>query len=311
MKSKFGKMLAILLALTMVLSLAACGKRGENETTTTLQETTLGSDETTSADGGTTNPDETTSEGETTTAAEPESTTEAIVVPAGLPEGNAEILAAYTAVMNKAKIEDKPGFKRAEFQELPNGPEYRDISGGKAVINPLLNIAGRFMTTEEKARKEPHSQGKGENMWAWPIRDAPKGCMLTDVNAIKSANCTQLPNGDYKIVIVQKNEKNPEHHRPHHGNSAPSKIGGMFMPLSKSDVDPELAKLDKIIKDAQYDMEYYNCKATLIYDPKTLHVKSVDHILYNKITMSGRVVGISAAGWQVLIMHYQIFDVVY
>lgn len=98
-----------------ILVLAACGKRGENETTTTLQETTLGSDETTSGDGGTTNPDETTSEGETTTAVEPENTTEAIVVPAGLPKGNAEILAAYTAVMNKAKIEDKPGFKRAEF----------------------------------------------------------------------------------------------------------------------------------------------------------------------------------------------------
>lgn len=311
MKSKFGKMLAILLALTMVLSLAACGKRGENETTTTLQETTLGSDETTSGDGGTTNPDETTSEGETTTAVEPESTTEAIIVPAGLPKGNAEILAAYTAVMNKAKIEDKPGFKRAEFQELPGGPEYRDISGGGKVIDALLNIVGNYMTTEEKARNKPHSQGKGENMWAWPIRDAPKGCMLTDVNAIKSADCKELPNGDYKIVITLKPEKNPEHHRPHHGNSAPSKTGGMFMPLSKSDIDPELAKYSKVIKDHKYDMEYYNYTATLIYDPKTLHVKSVDHVLYNKITMSGKVLFIPAAGWQVLIMHYQIFDVIY
>jgi len=310
-------MLALFLIVGLVVSLAACGKKDDTDTTAAsdavteslVSQTDAQNDEDTTA-----LEDESTTVGEneeTTLAGEDSSDTTVAGTTAAQvdkkPSTKAEILAAYTAVMDKAK-QDKPAFKRAEFQELPGGSEYRNITGGGAVINPLLSIAGTFMTKEDKARKNPYVHNKGEDMWAFPVKDAPKGCMLTDVSAIKSASCTELPNGNYKIVIVLNDEKNPEHYKS--GNTAPSKTGSMFMPLSKSDVDPELAKIS-VIKDAKYDMNYYNCTATLVYNPKTMQVVSVDQVLYNKLEMSGKVVGISADGWQVLIMHYQIFDVAY
>lgn len=320
----------------LVFSLAACGKDKKDDSTTadtnvsetadletngTDEDQTRDEDQTVDADQ-TRDEDETDEDvsGEETTPAGEDSSetanTDTTAAPVDKKPGTkAEILAAYTAAMNKAKT-DKPAFKRAEFQELPSGKDYRNITGGKFVIDPLLGFAGAFMTKEDKARKNPHVNNKGENMWAFPVKDAPKGCLLTDVNAIKDAKCVNSdkdgkanPNGDYyKITIVLKDEKNPEHYIS--GNTAPSNTGAMFMPLSKSDVDPELEKISAI-KDAKYDMNYYNCTSTLVYNPKTMHVVSVDQVLYNKLEMSGKVLGLSASGWQVLIMHYQIFDVVY
>lgn len=327
MSKTIKRILALVMVASLVLSLAACGKDKKDDSTTAdtnVSETadleTSGADADQTTDENQTTDEESStedvSEGESTTLGEGgttdantnNSTTAAQVDKK--PSTTAEILAAYTAAMNKAKT-DKPAFKRAEFQELPEGNDYRNITGGEKVIGGLLNIAGNFMTDEAKARKNPHVNNMGEDMWAFPVKDAPKGCLLTDVNAIKSAKLDELSNGDYKITIVLKDEKNPEHYRS--GNSAPSKTGSMFMPLSKSDVDPQLesALVKAVIKNAKYDMNYYNCTSTMVYNPKTMQVKSVDQVLYNKLEMSGRVFFTDAEGWQVLIMHYQIFDVVY
>ena len=148
-------------------------------------------------------------------------------------------------------------------------------------------------------------------MKMFPVRDANKGCLLTDVNAIKTASCVKQTDGNYKLKITLKDEMNPAHYRS--GNTAPSKTGGIFMPLDKDDVDPELNKgfVQAVVKNAEYSMAYYNCTVTLVYNPLTQRVVSVDQVLYNKITMSGTVLGISGSGWQVLIMNYNITDLVY
>jgi len=321
MKSRLTKFLALLMAAAVVFSLAGCGKNttttttaaGETttaagETTTAAGETTTAAGETTTAAGETTTAAVTTAAGETTTAGE----VTTIPVNVTMPKTNAQILAAYTAVMNKAKT-DKPAFKKYEYQELPDGAQYRNISGGSAVIDPLLSLVNsNFLTTESKAQANPGVYAKGGDMNAFPVKNATKGCLLTDVSAIKSASCVKLSDGNYKLTITLNNEQNPAHYRT--GSTAPSKTGSIFVPLDKGDVDPQLSSgiVKAVVSKAQYSMEYYNCMVTLVYNPINQRVISVDQILYNKLTMSGTVLlFLKASGWTVLIMHYNIFDVAY
>lgn len=305
MKSKFTKLLALLMAAAVVLTLAACGKKDDGQTTaaaTTAANTTAGD---TTASAETTASETTAAPGDTTAAGE------TTTLNTALPVTKAEVLAAYTAVMNKAKT-DKPGFKKYEFQELPDGAEYRNITGGSAVMNPLLNLAGNYMTTEEKAKASPGVYAKGGDMKAFPVKDSTKGCLLTDVSAIKTVSSEKLADGNYKISITLNDEENPAHYRS--GSTAPSKTGGIFVPLDKSDVDPELSSnlVKAVISNYSYSMRYYNCKVTLVYNPLTQQVVSVDQILYNALTLSGKVIKLfTASGTQVLIMHYNIFDITY
>jgi len=216
-------------------------------------------------------------------------------------------------VMNKAKT-DKPAFKKYEYQELPSGKEYRNVSPS-VVMSPLLGVASNFMTTEAKAKANPGIYNKSGDMKAFPVKDSTKGCLLTDVSAIKTASCVKLSNGNYKITITLNDENNPAHYRT--GNTAPSKTGGIFVPLDKGDVDPQLSTgiVKDVISSASYSMKYYNCTVTLVYNSTTQRVVSVDQILYNKLSMSGKVgvgfLSFNASGWTVLIMHYNIFDVAY
>jgi len=307
------------MAAAVVFSLAGCAKKDTTTTTTAAGETTTAvgdttaTGETTTATGetttavGDTTAAVTTAVGDTTTVSE----VTTIPITVTMPKTNAQILAAYTSVMNKAKT-DKPAFKKYEFQELPGGSEYRNITGGSFVMNPLLSLAGNFMTTEAKAKANPGVYNKGGDMKAFPVKNASKGCLLTDVSAIKTASCEKLSNGNYKITITLKDENNPAHYRS--GSTAPSKTGAIFVPLDKGDVDPELSSgtVKAVISNANYSMRYYNCTVTLVYNPTTQKVISVDQILYNALTLSGKVLGlISASGTQTLIMHYNIFDIAY
>jgi len=309
MKSKITKLLALLMAAAIVFSLAACGKDKSETTTaavTTAADETKGQDDataseqTTASETTTAPPGDTTAVGQTTTA--PIGTT--------LPGTKAEVLAAYTAIMNKAKT-DKPGFKKFEYQELPDGAEYRNITGGSAVMNPLLNLAGNYMTTEEKAKASPGVYEKNGNMKAFPLKDSDKGCLLTDVSAIKTFGSEKLANGNFKISITLNDENDPAHYRS--GNTAPSKTGGIFVPIDKGDVDPQLSSgiVKAVVSNANYSMRYYNCTVTLVYNPVTQQVVSVDQILYNALTLSGKVIFWNASGTQTLIMHYNIFELTY
>lgn len=256
-------------------------------------------------DEGATVSNETTVTGETTAAGE--TTTAAGVTK---PEGNEQILAAYTAVMNKAKT-DKPGYTKYEYQALPQ--DKINVSDGGKIVSFLLDLAGGFMTTEEKAKKEPGINAKDNNMNGFPVKDAPKGCMITDVSAIKTAKCEVLTNGNYKLILVLNDEMNPEHYQS--GTTAPSKTGGMFTPLSKSDIEPELNKgaVKLAIGNAVYSLKYYNCTSVLVYNPATSQIVSLDQTTYTHIDMSGRIKPLftDAAGTAVLEMYYKFFDFKY
>ncbi len=297
------KILALLLAFSFVFALAACGGNEAAETTTAVQtpddvpttviETTLAAT--------TVNGETTTAIGETTTAALTDK----------LPETTEEILAAYTAVMNQAKA-DKPSFNKYEYQQLPDDEASRKVTQGKTLVNTVLPLAEHFMTTEEDAKAEPEFREKGGDMRWFPVYKSPKGCILTDASAIKSASAKQLPNGNYQLTIVLKSEKNPEPCADG-ASTSPSKTGAMFSPLSKADIDKELNGdfVSAVAKNIVYNLTYHDCKAVLTYNPKTNQVIELEQLSYVTIVGSGKVIGMAFEVQQELINTMKIYNVKY
>lgn len=207
----------------------------------------------------------------------------------GLPTANAEILAAYTAVMNKAKT-DKPGFTKYMYQALPDSEKYKDST----TVKLLMGIVNRFMTTKEKAMKNPeiYAKNNGDMIADFPVTESDKGCMLTDTGAIKSASCEKLANGNYKITILLNNEVNAERYRQGMVQ-APSNTGNMFVIFSKSDVEPILGEwyVTPFVKDTNLTMTFHGCKAELVYNPLTNQIITLDQVTHTSLEVGGTVVG--------------------
>jgi len=206
-------------------------------------------------------------------------------------------------VMNQAKTM-KPGFTKKEWQVLPE--EERKIGGA---VKYLLPLAEMFMT-----KGDPEVMAKGGDMREFPIKKSSKGCLLTNTGAIKSADCEKLPNGNWRITIVLKNEVNPEVYKEGQAK-APSNTGNMFFVLGKSDIDNELqnnSTVKRVIKEANYTMTYRNCKATLEYNPANGRIVSLKHYTNALLDMSGRIIILGQAqGTAVLEMFYEAYDFKY
>jgi len=265
MKSNLTKVLALLMAIAIVFSLGACGK--DKDETTTAQQTTAAPNDTTAASEITTAVGDTTAAGDTTAVGE-------TTTLAGKPEGNAQILAAYTEVMNKAKTE-KPAYKKLEFQALPK--DKQNMEG--AIISAILPVGESFMDKEEDAKVEDNA--KLSDMKWFPVPKSTKGCMLTNANAIKTAKCDELANGNYVITIVLNDEMNPEPFKEG-DTKATSNTGNMFNPLARSEIDNTILNdktVNKIVKNVTFDLKYYNCTAILEYNPKTSQIVKVEQYM--------------------------------
>lgn len=320
MKTVIAKSLALLAAAAVVFSLGACGK---GEITQTAAPSTAAASEsassqamtapeTTAAPGA----ENTSASGETETTSEPatggetSASAETTSPAARPPATKAEILAAYAAVMNGAKA-DKPGFTKYEYQALP--PDKIEISEGGRILSFALDLAGRFMTTEEKAKKEPGVNEKGGSMSDFPVKYSPKGCMITDPGAIKRAKCEVLPDGNYRLTLVLIDEMNPEHYQS--GSTAPSITGGMFTPLSPRDFEQQLDSgiIKAAVGNLKYSMKYYDCTSVLTYNPKTGRIVSLNQVTYTVMDISGRIKPLftDAAATAILEMYYKYFDFQY
>lgn len=194
-----------------------------------------------------------------------------------IPATKAEILAMYTAVMNKAKS-GKPGFKKVEYQEITQ----KNFDSG--AVNWILDQAGKYMTTPEKANANPAINQKGGDMTWYPVYNGSAGCMIAQKDAdqaVQKASCTRLADGNYRLVITLKPEVNPEPLASYHGK--------MFSPLSKKDIDNELSKLTLLLRVDNYAVKYRDCTATLVCNPKTNQIVSLEQIMYCDITAKGRI----------------------
>ncbi len=193
-----------------------------------------------------------------------------------IPSTKAEILTLYTEVMNKAKRE-KPAYQKIEYQEITD----RNFDSG--AVNTVLKLAGLFMTTEEKATKNPEKHEKGADVTYFPVYEGSAGCLIDPADAdkaIEKASCRELQNGNYEIVITLKPETNPEPLVSYHGQ--------MFSPISKKVIDQEIENLG-VIKAEYYSVTYHDCTATLVFNPNNHQIVSLGQKMYCLIEAKGAI----------------------
>ncbi|MBQ7296387.1 MAG: hypothetical protein IJW86_09395 [Clostridia bacterium] len=211
-----------------------------------------------------------------------------------LPTDAAAILTKYTELMNKAKT-DSPGFSKIEWQDIP--PEKAQFEG--KVFNTLLPLLGNFFKDEETARANPEAKLKGESMEWFPIYHNDKGCLLTDASTIKSATCTEQPDGNVKITIVMNDELNSE--PPAAGAaSCASAVGSICTPIEIATVKDTLQNdgaVKFIIRNVEFDLVYHDCTVEMVYNPANDQIVSLDQFMHLTIDIKdGTVVGASAVG---------------
>lgn len=320
MTKNLKRIVALMLAIVMTASFAACKKDKDNNDTTAAGDVAINGD----AIADDLLPEASSEATSDSTAAETEIVTDKeghtvieTKAPAdnsakpsnGKPESYAEILAAYRDVLNLAKS-SKVGYEKSEWQTLPK----RNFDG--FVINAALPVAELFMTSEKDAKGKKHENNpKGTDMKWFPIYQHPtKGCTLTDVSKIERAECEVLSNGNYKITIVLKEDVNPEPCDPKTGVISKGFTGTMFSPLAKADIDNTLKndpRVTKVVKDVEYSLKYYGCKAVLTYNPKTNHMVDLYQYMHVLITGSGKVLGSKFNGSAVLDNYLEITNVKY
>ena len=203
-----------------------------------------------------------------------------------------EVLEIYTTLMNKAK-KDKPGYKKVEYQELPSDAQNRVIPVGGNLVGTLLDLVDQLdlMTTKEAAEADPEIVEKGSDMRWFPVYKCEKGCYLTDVNAIESTKYEDLGNGKARITIELKDEQNPEP-MAEGASTSPSKVGAMFSPLSKKDIDETLngGVVSAVVKDITYSLTYHDCKAVVEYDTKTNEIIKLEQYMNVAIKADAKVI---------------------
>ena len=214
-----------------------------------------------------------------------------------IPQGNEAILAKYSELMNDAKAQSV-GFKKIEWQAIPSEKAQFE---GKA-FSKILPIASNFFKTEEDAKANPEFKPKEDGATWLPIYHNQKGCMLTDVSAIESASCTELPDGNVKIVIELKDEDNSE--PPVDAPTCDSYIGSMFTPIQFAEIRNTLETdpaVKFIVKNVDFDLTYYDCVAELTYNPATNQIVTLDQFMHINIKINeGSILGLSAKGNAVL-----------
>lgn len=182
------KILALLLALAMLFSFAACGGNTEEETTTTTAAEEVTDEAVTDAPVDAT--EEAPVEG-SDAAADPsapadETTTEAgATAPAAAPATTDEILAVYNNAVNGA-ISAKAGYDKKRVTNIQN------LEGGALMkIQLVQDEVSNFLGVGTK--EYPNAKGKAEFM---------SKASLTAAD-IKSADCKEA-NGKYTITITLK-----------------------------------------------------------------------------------------------------------
>jgi len=298
---------ALLLALAMVFPLAACGgKPTDPEATEAVRiedQTEASADETTTGEAGETAPEgeeETTTEGEgestmedeSATAAEGETTTTAAAKANAVPGTPAEVLAAYTAVMNKAKKEAK-FMRKLEYEQVGKDSNFEaEWLNNPAVIDGANSL---MVTRDEALQADMYINGCTDMFADLPLYQFPVGCMVTDPNVFSKAVARKLASGNIELTMVMKPEHNPEPPKPG-ATTSPSITGQMFNPVPKSMVDDILngpiVKMAFWGKPPEIDTKYFDCTTVLVYNPETMQIVTLRQDYNVRIDiLSGKALG--------------------
>lgn len=180
------------------------------------------------------------------------------------------ILAEYTAVMNNLKT-DSPAFTFVRYQNLPT--EYQNVGSAADFVLPIIE---KYVTSKTASEEIKYEKGNANIL---PLPDSSYGCLLTDVSAIKNAYCEVLSDESYKLVITLNDEMNPPvlTAGASVSQSAINSVFDTYDALNQITAISDLA-LNKI------DFNYTDCTATLIYNPDTLQVESLNMTMNIDIT---------------------------
>jgi len=292
MKHKLRLAAALLLA-ALLLFPAACGKPAQpgNDETASIAEAAIEAAEASTAAAEESEP------GEESTAAGEDGEGEA--EPMGVPGTPEEVLAAYTAVMNKAKKEAK-FLRKLEYQQIGNDTNFET---GWINHPAVLDAANMLMTTKDDGLKaDMYTKGVTDMFTGLPLYNFPVGCMVKDTNVFSKAVARELPNGNIELTLVMKPEDNPEPPKPG-ATTSPSRTGEMFNPVSKEMIDDILngpiVKLGFWGKPPVVSNRYFNCASVLVYNPETQHIVTLRQEYNVRITIiSGKALGfLNIAGY--------------
>lgn len=221
-----------------------------------------------------------------------------------LPTDNAGILTLYTKLVDEMKAA-KPAYRRIEYQELPE--EHRNLG---TVANAVMGIANGMITTKDKAEADPSIHNQGDDPNNIPIRDNPKGCLLTDASKIKSASCKDNGDGTATIVITLVDEDDP---KPVEGGatSTPYHTSAMFFPMDQAGIDNIVDKFKAVVTMNSLTLTYTECTVTCVFDTATQKIKTLNYVEPVDIKVDGKAVFIPINGSARLVDTMEITEIVY
>lgn len=262
--NKFTKIAALIMALVLCLSFAACGGKEEPETTAAVEETTVDviapvEDETTAeATEAETTAEETTVE-ETTV----EETTEAAST---MPEGKEAIVEYFNTAVNKVKTDAKSVEQKHVTNYLAASPTLPSAIGG------IYKMLGEDKWLD--GMLVDNSQGSATYTGAdidakFPVEGESWASKLT-ASDVKSAECTEK-DGVYTITIVTKADAKSDSVK--HGEGHNAKAFNVVLPGVVNDNIPGIAASMVGLSTMGYPMG----KVVVKVDAETGNVKTADY----------------------------------
>ena len=286
------RIIALLLALSLVFAFAAC-KKSDKEDETTAPETEIVTDENgetqfVEVEDETDAEEATNAEGEVVTDAEAtEEATKADGKPAAKPEANkpeankpaankipstpAEVVAAFNAAANAVKA-DKPGYSKTEHNIIDK------IETGTILDKIIPGIVKAFPTEGPSA-----NVAKGASHNDFPVAG---GKTALTAGMVKSATAKAAANGGYTVTIYMKDERLES--LPVNPNS--TNHGKAFNVLSKAVVDEQVAGIPGV-KITKFQPTYTGSyvKATINADGKMV---KAEYLFYTKAVLAVSAMGI-------------------
>ncbi len=261
------KILAVLLACSMLFAFAACGGNGDDETTTTTiaEETTeaIVEDTTAAVVEDTTAADTTEAIVEDSTAVDPSAEESTTAAPAAMPEGKEAIVAYFNTAVNGVKTNAKVVTRNSSKITMNGQGTYPGVVSG---VLKLLGGADEFIGEQlaKNSKGKETFNGSAAIKAVFPVEGESYASKLTAAD-VKSATVKE-ENG--KWVITIKTVDDGKSANVKHGQGHAPKAFNVVLPGVVNDNIPGVAT--SIVGTAT--MNYPSSTATITVDPATGNV---------------------------------------
>ena len=170
-------------------------------------------------------------------------------------------LAAYQKAAKDIHENGSAGYTKKGWQAVEGQLTLDKLS---FLAGPLTDLIGNFMTTEEEAEEKINEKGSDDAKNRMPISNCSK-------DDVASATAEKLPDGNYKVVIVMKDQVNPSY-TDTHGLALMSKEFLDFKDVQNTVATDETVK--KLVKSLDGTITYkaYTITATMTADGKFVEI---------------------------------------